>query len=61
MNGHDLELKAAVINNPKRESYGKPCIIDTYIPEEDKYLVTFNAGWCGWYKREELKVDGVDK
>ena len=57
MKGRDLELKGATINKPEAPTHGKPCIIDTYIPDEDKYFVTFDEGWCGWYKLEELDVN----
>lgn len=60
MNGKQIEGKGATVFAPGTWTHGKPCIIGEYYEASNKYRVDFDEGWQGWYRRENLVVDGVD-
>jgi hypothetical protein len=51
--------KGATVKDPKSLTFGRPCVICGYDGVLRKYQVEFDGAWQGWYKINQLKLDGV--
>lgn len=52
--------RGATINKPGALTHGMPCVIDSFDRGKLYYRVHFDEEWIGYYRREELIVDGID-
>jgi len=51
--------KGATVKDPKSLTFGHPCVIKEYDGTLRKYRVDFDNSYQGWYKINQLRLDGV--